>query len=77
MAFLLLTCDFDARMTGLQQTVNDDGVWRIRRKAGGSSVIEVFRIEPTGHGRILPDEFINWRIKLALAPGPPVVAEQG
>ncbi|KAF4628497.1 hypothetical protein G7Y89_g9656 [Cudoniella acicularis] len=40
-----------------------DGVWRIRRKER-SSTIEVFKIEETGHGDILPDEFINWRIKL-------------
>jgi len=26
----------------------------------------VFRVEETGHGDILSDEFINWRIKLAL-----------
>lgn len=43
-----------------------DGVWRIRRKER-SSVIEVVRIEETGHGDILSDEFINWRIKLALS----------
>jgi RAT1-interacting protein len=26
----------------------------------------VFKVEETGHGDILSDEFINWRIKLAL-----------
>lgn len=40
-----------------------DGVWRIRRKER-ASVIEVFKLEETGHGDILSDEFINWRIKL-------------
>ena len=42
-----------------------DGVWRIRRKER-SSAIEVFKVEDAGHGEILSDEFINWRIKLAL-----------
>ena len=42
-----------------------DGVWRIRRKER-ASVIEIFKLEETGHGDILSDEFINWRIKLAL-----------
>ncbi len=42
-----------------------DGVWRIRRKER-ASVIEVFKLEEAGHGDILSDEFINWRIKLAL-----------
>jgi RAT1-interacting protein len=45
--------------------VADDGVWRIQRKER-SPVIEVFRIEEAGHGDVLSDEFINWRIKLAL-----------
>jgi RAT1-interacting protein len=47
-------------------TITEDGVWRIRRKER-SPIIEVFRIEETGHGDILSDEFINWRIKLALS----------
>ncbi|ERS95729.1 hypothetical protein HMPREF1624_07804 [Sporothrix schenckii ATCC 58251] len=42
-----------------------DGVWRIRRRPG-SPEIEVFQVEETGHGNILPDSFLNWRIKLAL-----------
>ncbi|KAM0287427.1 hypothetical protein ACHAQH_000378 [Verticillium albo-atrum] len=56
----------------LRQTINDDGVWRIRRKPG-SPTIEVFRIVEAGHGEILTDEFINWRIKLSL--GPPVESQ--
>lgn len=43
-----------------------DGVWRIRRKER-SPTIEVFKIEETGHGDIISDEFINWRIKLTLS----------
>lgn len=46
--------------------INDDGVWRIRRTPG-SPIIEVWRFEETGHGNILTDDFINWRIKLALS----------
>ncbi|KAJ1329490.1 RAT1-interacting protein [Microdochium nivale] len=49
----------------LKTAINDEGVWRIRRGTR-SQTIEVFRIEETGHGKILPDEFINWRIKLGL-----------
>jgi len=38
----------------------------------------VFQIEETGHGDILTDEFINWRIKLALSnTGPPVEGTDG
>lgn len=48
-------------------TINDEGVWRIRRRPQ-SPMIEVFKVEETGHGDILSDEFKNWRIKLALGP---------
>ncbi len=51
------------------RTINDEGVWRIRRRPH-SPTIEVFRVEETGHGDILTDEFKNWRIKLALGPSP-------
>lgn len=50
----------------LKATVIGDGVWRIRRKERATA-IEVFRIEEAGHGEILTDEFINWRIKLAMS----------
>ncbi|OBT78450.1 hypothetical protein VF21_00990 [Pseudogymnoascus sp. 05NY08] len=49
----------------LKREVNSEGVWRIRRREK-SGVIEVFKIEEVGHGEILSEEFINWRIKLAL-----------
>jgi RAT1-interacting protein len=70
----LLECEYSykarrasANMTlVLKATVVGDGVWRIRRKER-SPAIEVFRVEDTGHGDILSDEFINWRIKLALS----------
>ncbi|KAK2004540.1 RAI1-domain-containing protein [Colletotrichum falcatum] len=56
----------------LRQTINDDGVWRIHRRAGKPN-IEVFKIDEAGHGEVLTDEFINWRIKLSMrstAPKP-------
>lgn len=52
-------------MKGLTTTINDEGVWRIRRRPQDPH-IEVFKVEDTGHGEILSDEFKNWRIKLAL-----------
>lgn len=52
-------------MSVLKATITEEGVWRIRRKER-SSAIEVSRIEETGHGDILSDEFLNWRIKLAM-----------
>ncbi|KAL7625401.1 decapping endonuclease targeting mRNA [Parahypoxylon ruwenzoriense] len=52
----------------LKNTINDEGVWRIRRRPR-SDAIEVFKVEEVGHGRILTDEFINWRIKLSLNSG--------
>jgi len=59
----------------LRATIKGDGVWRIRRKER-SPAIEVFRIEEAGHGDIISDEFINWRIKLAMDdPLPPPVSE--
>lgn len=53
------------KFAGLTRTINDEGVWRIRRQPK-SDAIELFKIEEVGHGRILTDEFINWRIKLGL-----------
>lgn len=50
----------------LKETIQGDGVWRISRRER-SSVIEVFRIEESGHGDILTDDFINWRIKLSMS----------
>jgi RAT1-interacting protein len=55
----------------LKATITTDGVWRIRR-AERSPVVEVFQIEEAGHGAILSDEFINWRIKLSLGAEKPV-----
>ncbi|KAI1438741.1 RAI1 like PD-XK nuclease-domain-containing protein [Xylaria sp. CBS 124048] len=55
----------NAFLEWLRGTINDEGVWQIRRQAG-SPTIEVFKVEEVGHGNILTDEFINWRIKLGL-----------
>lgn len=69
--FLLSSCSLypNIVMTGLRSVINDEGVWRIRRRAA-SDAIEVFKVQETGHGDILSDEFKNWRIKLALGPDP-------
>lgn len=56
---------FSNLITGLKKTINDEGVWRIRRLPQAPT-IEVFKVKETGHGDILSDEFKNWRIKLAL-----------
>jgi RAT1-interacting protein len=61
--------------TDLKQTVIGDGVWRIRRKER-SSTIEIFKVEEAGHGDILSDEFINWRIKLALSGNETTLASE-
>ncbi|PQE13825.1 RAI1 protein [Rutstroemia sp. NJR-2017a BBW] len=53
----------------LKATITGDGVWRIRRREK-TSTIEVFKVEETGHGDILSDEFINWRIKLSMKETP-------
>lgn len=53
--------------------MNDDGVWRIRRKPN-SPTIDVFKVEETGHGKIVTDEFINWRIRLSLSQAGPVIS---
>ncbi|KAI6090902.1 RAI1-domain-containing protein [Hypoxylon rubiginosum] len=52
----------------LRNTIDDEGVWRIKRRHR-SGIIEVFKVEEVGHGSILTDEFINWRIKLSLNSG--------
>ncbi|RKU44912.1 Protein rai1 [Coniochaeta pulveracea] len=58
----------------LRTAVDDEGVYRIRRKPR-SPEIEVWKVEETGHGKILTDDFINWRIKLAMGPPPETETE--
>ncbi|RFU26891.1 hypothetical protein B7463_g9439, partial [Scytalidium lignicola] len=50
----------------LRETIKGDGVWKIRRREA-SPVIEIQQVEETGHGDIISDEFINWRIKLLMS----------
>jgi RAT1-interacting protein len=45
-------------------------VWRIRRE-NRSDHIELFKVEEVGHGSIITDEFMNWRIKLSLSKDKP------
>ncbi|PFH58872.1 hypothetical protein XA68_13096 [Ophiocordyceps unilateralis] len=52
----------------LMTVINDEGVWRIARRPH-TPFIEVYRVEATGHGNIISEDFKNWRIKLALGPG--------
>ncbi|RYC60952.1 hypothetical protein CHU98_g5257 [Xylaria longipes] len=56
----------NAFLDWLRNTINDQGVWRISRRPR-SPTIEVFKVYEVGHGRILSEEFINWRIKLSLS----------
>lgn len=53
-------------VVGLRTRIDDEGVWRIRRRAGDTRIEVIKTSEDTGHGRILTDEFINHRIKLSL-----------
>jgi hypothetical protein len=49
--------------TVLKTAVTEEGVYRIRRREK-SGVIEVFKIEEQGTGKILSDEFLQWRQQL-------------
>lgn len=49
---------------GLKQTIQQDGTWRIRKQEK-SPVIEVFKIEESGHGDILSSAFTTWRTQAA------------
>jgi RAT1-interacting protein len=55
---------------GLRLNIKDEGVWRIRRPAR-AHYIELFQVEEVGHGRIITDEFMDWRIKLELRKAKP------
>ena len=50
-------------MVVLKEQIQGDGVWRIRRSEK-SPVLEVFKIEESGYGGILSDEFVEWRLHL-------------
>ncbi|KIW27477.1 hypothetical protein, variant [Cladophialophora immunda] len=44
----------------LKTTVTSDGVWRIRKREK-IPVLEVFKLEESGHGDILSSAFVEWR----------------
>ncbi|KIW20581.1 hypothetical protein PV08_01156 [Exophiala spinifera] len=44
----------------LKGVITEDGVWRIRKREK-VPVIEVFKVEETGHGDILSSAFVEWR----------------
>jgi RAT1-interacting protein len=46
--------------SGLKQTINSEGAWKIRKREK-VPVIEVFRVEETGFGDILTPVFAEWR----------------
>ena len=52
---VLLTC-----WTVLKSTVTVEGVWRIRKPAK-VPLLEVFKVEETGFGDILSQQFVEWR----------------
>ncbi|KAL8861374.1 MAG: hypothetical protein Q9178_002246 [Gyalolechia marmorata] len=54
--------DADKTIQGLKSTIVEDGVWRIRKKEK-ATVIEVFKIEKSGHGDILCQDFLTWRLR--------------
>ena len=50
-------------MTGLNATISEDGgVWRIRKREK-APVVEAFKIEESGYGDILCEEFVEWRCR--------------
>lgn len=51
---------FFAFLAGLKHVIQGDGVWRIR-KLEKSHVIQVYKVEESGHGDILSSAFKTWR----------------
>ncbi|KAF4595004.1 protein rai1 [Ophiocordyceps camponoti-floridani] len=51
----------------LSTVINDQGVWRISRRPKIPFIV-VHRVETTGHGDILSQEFKDWRTELANTP---------
>lgn len=58
------TYDLLTPISDLKSTITTEGVWRIRRQER-SPIIEIFKIEDAGHGDILSQEFLDWRLQLA------------
>jgi hypothetical protein len=40
--------------------ITEDGVWRIRKREKVPK-LEVYRLEESGHGDILSENFVHWR----------------
>lgn len=58
-----MTCmSFADPCAGLKGVITTDGVWRIRKRER-VPVLEVFKLEETGHGDILSPAFVEWRTK--------------
>lgn len=55
---------FPLLFLGLKQVVQSEGVWRIR-KLERSHVIEVVKMEESGHGDLLSSSFKSWRESMA------------
>jgi hypothetical protein len=47
----------------LKKTITSEGVWKIRR-VERSPVIEVVKVEASGTGGILTEDFLEWRKQL-------------
>jgi hypothetical protein len=47
-------------LTGLKTVITRDGVWRIRKRERVPK-IEVYKLEQSGHGDILSENFVRWR----------------
>lgn len=60
----------------LKSTITTEGVWRIRRQER-SHAIEIFKMEEVGYGHILSDEFVDWRLELAMRGNITVVNVEG
>ncbi|KAL8791453.1 MAG: hypothetical protein Q9213_000069 [Squamulea squamosa] len=59
----------DVAIEGLKSTITGDGVWRVQKKEK-ATVIEVFKIEESGHGDILSQDFFMWRSNLGQEHSP-------
>ena len=49
-----------ALLRWLKQTITTEGVWRLRKRSN-VPVLELFKVEETGHGDILSQSFVEWR----------------
>jgi hypothetical protein len=52
-------CRADERI-GLKPVITEDGVWRIRKREK-VPMLEVYKLEESGYGDILSENFVRWR----------------